>query len=138
MERSSAGAGKSSARDRRADITGPPLGHVSPQQQLLDFASPALLLPLHLMQGEVTAFFAHKPCRQGVKLLASAGQLSDGGHVRHGWQWDSDSGSQNGLLHDQDHRMNKAASELATKESALATIFGLQPCKIKQSHIEEK
>jgi len=124
--------------DRRADITGPPLGHVSLQQQPLDLAPATFLLPFHVMQGQLAALLTHEPGLQGLKRLPGSDQIPDSGQPRDSWHWNRSGSTHDRLLLARDHPMNDASSKLAIEEPTSVALFNPQYCKINCLCVEEK
>jgi hypothetical protein len=118
--------------DRWADIAGPPLGDMGLQQQPLDLAPTAFLLPLDGMQGQLTALLTHEPGLQGLKRLPGLDQMPHSGQPRDGWQWDSEGRTHDRLLLARDPPMNDALSKLAIEEPAAVALFHPQFRKINR------
>jgi hypothetical protein len=109
--------------DRRADIAGPPLGHMGFQQQPLDLAPAMFLLPFYSMQGQSAALLTHEPRLQGLKLPLGSDQIPDSGQPRDGGYGDSGGSMHDRLLLARDPSMNDASSKLAIEEPTLVALF---------------
>jgi hypothetical protein len=138
MPRPFAGAIGGSHLDCRADIAAPPLGHVGLQQQALTLTAAPVLLPFHVMQGQLTALFTPQPRLQGLKLPVGPGQVPDSDQPWDRWPWDRGGSTHDSLPLAREHPMHDASSQLAIEEPVAVALFHHQPYEINRLCIEEK
>jgi hypothetical protein len=89
-------------------------------------------------KGQSTALLAQQPFLQGLKSLARARQVRDGGQTWDSWQRGKGNRRHGRLLLARDQRMHDASSYLAREAPTSVAIVSHYYCKINELCIDEK